>query len=124
MKIRYLGPSPAINVGMGGQNVRPHIKGKVLEYPKEIGEDLLLDESNNFEAVKEEKTQKIKDPASKTDGQTDIIEAARAAIAAGDVTGEGKPHVKAIEVILGRDITAKERDTAWDQIKAAEADNE
>ena len=52
------------------------------------------------------------------------MDAAIAAIKAGDVTGEGKPHVKAIEVILGRDITAKERDAAWLAIKDAEADNE
>ena len=115
MKIRYLGPSPAINVGMGGQNVRPHIKGKVLDYPKEIGEDLLLDESNNFEAVK---------GIPETRVRSDMMDAAIAAIKARDVTGEGKPHVKAIEVILGRDITAKERDAAWERIKAAEAGNE
>ena len=50
MKIKYLGPSPAINVGVDGK-VRVHVKGKVEEYPKKVGEDLLLDKKNDFEAV-------------------------------------------------------------------------
>ena len=52
MKIRYCGPSSAINVGVDG-DVRVHVKGKVLEYPKDVGEDLLLDKKNDFEAVKD-----------------------------------------------------------------------
>jgi len=59
MKIRYLGPSSAINVGVDG-DVLVHVKGKVLEYPKDVGEDLLADKKNEFEAVvsKETKGQK------------------------------------------------------------------
>jgi hypothetical protein len=51
MKIKYLGPAKAINVGVDG-DVRVHVKGKVLEYPKEVGDDLLLDKKNDFEGVK------------------------------------------------------------------------
>ena len=55
MKIRYLGPSPAINVDVDGE-VRVHVKDTVKEYPDEVGEDLLLGKKNRFEkvAVKEE----------------------------------------------------------------------
>jgi len=50
MLIKYLGPSPAINVGVDGK-VRVHVKDTVEEYPDEVGEDLLLGKKNNFEAV-------------------------------------------------------------------------
>ena len=55
MHIKYLGPSQGINVGVDGK-VHAHIKGKTLEYPDEVGEDLLKDKKNRFEkvAVKEE----------------------------------------------------------------------
>lgn len=43
----------------------------------------------------------------------EILEAARKALDAGKVTGSGKPEVKAVEEILGYDITAEERDRAW-----------
>ena len=49
-----------------------------------------------------------------------ILEAAKAAIEAGDVTKDDKPEVKAIEEILGHDITAEERDLAWEKILKAE----
>lgn len=32
-------------------------------------------------------------------------------------TGQGKPQVDALEKILGRDITAKDRDDAWDSFQ-------
>lgn len=50
MKIKYLGPSSAINVGVDG-DVHVHVQGKVGNYPKEVGEDLLADKKNDFEAV-------------------------------------------------------------------------
>jgi len=55
MKIKYLGPSPAINVCVDGK-VRVHVKNTVEEYPDEVGKDLLLGKKNRFEkvAVKEE----------------------------------------------------------------------
>jgi len=59
MKVRYLGPSSAINVGVD-REVRIHAKDTVEEYPDEVGKDLLLDKKNDFEAVvlKETKNQK------------------------------------------------------------------
>ena len=34
-------------------------------------------------------------------------------------TGAGKPQVSAIEAALGRDITAAERDAAWNEVQAS-----
>ena len=50
MKIKYLGPSPAINVGVDGK-VRSHVKDSDFDYPDEVGKGLLLDKKNNFEAA-------------------------------------------------------------------------
>jgi len=46
----------------------------------------------------------------------DLLSAAITSIDNGNVTKEGKPEVKAIEEILGRDITAGERDRAYEEI--------
>jgi len=48
----------------------------------------------------------------------DILEAAKTAIEAGKTTKDGRPTVEAIEEILGRDISAKERDEAWERLEA------
>lgn len=48
--------------------------------------------------------------------EDELVEAARRAIAHGDITVEGKPLVEAMEQILGRGITAKERDDAWEKL--------
>ena len=50
MKIKYLGPSPSVNVGIH-RNVIIHEKGQIIDYPDEVGKGLLLDKENNFEAV-------------------------------------------------------------------------
>ena len=52
--------------------------------------------------------------------QDDVIEAAKAAIEAGDVTKDGRPEVKGIEAILGRGITAAERDIAWEKLQTTD----
>ena len=59
MKVKYLGPSSAINVGIDGE-VRVHVKDTVEEFPDKMGKDLLLDKKNKFEAVvsKDTKDQK------------------------------------------------------------------
>ena len=59
MKIKFLGPSSAINVGVDG-NVIIHSKGQVIDYPDEVGEGLLRSLKNNFEAVKKSKSVKNK----------------------------------------------------------------
>jgi len=50
MRIKYLGPSPAINVGVDGK-VLVHVKGKTRDYPDEVGDKLLQDKKNDFEAA-------------------------------------------------------------------------
>ena len=50
MKIKYLGPSPSIRVGVLGTHIT-HVKGQIIDYPDEVGEDLLRDKKNNFEAM-------------------------------------------------------------------------
>jgi hypothetical protein len=47
-----------------------------------------------------------------------IIVAAKEAIKAGQVTKDGKPTVEAVEAILGIQITAEQRDQAWETIQA------
>ena len=57
MKIKFLGPSSAINVGVDG-NVIIHSKGQIIDYPDEVGKDLLRAPKNNFEAVEKSKSVK------------------------------------------------------------------
>jgi len=48
MKIKYLGPSPSVNVAPFG----PHVKGESKEYPDDFGEELLATSvRQQFEAV-------------------------------------------------------------------------
>lgn len=58
-------------------------------------------------------------PKVETDPDADLIAAAKVVIEAGEVTGEGKPHVKAMEKILGCNINAADRDRAWEKLRAA-----
>ncbi len=59
MKIRYLGPSPSVNVGEFG----PHYKDEVKDYPDKVGKELLATmRKQRFELVAdpvEEKTESI-----------------------------------------------------------------
>ena len=50
MKIKYLGPSSSILVGIFRTEIK-HVKGQIIDYPDDVGKDLLLDKKNNFEAV-------------------------------------------------------------------------
>jgi hypothetical protein len=47
-----------------------------------------------------------------------IIAAAKEAIKAGQVTKDGRPTVEAVEAILGIQITAEQRDQAWEIVSA------
>jgi len=114
MKIKYLGPSPSVNVGGFG----PHTKGAVIDYPEEIGEELIATaKRQKFEAV--EGGGRMTPPTAE-----EILKAARQAIKAGDVTQSGKPEVVAIEEILGCDISAEQRDEAWEKIEAEKESKE
>ncbi|MBN2060706.1 MAG: hypothetical protein JW882_09860 [Deltaproteobacteria bacterium] len=93
----------------------PHPKAPV-EYPDDrfTEEDLEILKSEPMLTV-----EIIEDKGRKSSGNDEeIIEAAKKAAEAGEVTGSGKPKVEAIEAILGRSITASDRDSAWDKIQA------
>jgi len=72
-------------------------------------------------AKAEEEAKALADAEAKTKAKEEILKAARKAIKAGDVTQDDKPTVEAIETILGRDISAADRDEAWDQIRLAKS---
>ena len=50
--------------------------------------------------------------------EEELIEAAREAIVSGKITNDGKPTVGAMMAILGRPVTAQDRDAAWEKIQA------
>lgn len=52
------------------------------------------------------------------DQASDIVAAARQAVAEGQTIASGAPSVDALQEILGRDVTSAERDEAWDSIMA------
>lgn len=53
-----------------------------------------------------------------------LVGAAKAAVEAGNTVKDGRPRVEAIEQILGRDVSAEERDRAWELLTAGEAGKE
>lgn len=46
--------------------------------------------------------------------------AARLAASEGKVTSDGRPEVKALEKLLGRNVSAAERDAVWEKIQVEE----
>lgn len=48
----------------------------------------------------------------------DILEAAKKAIEGGEVTKGGKPSVEAMEKFLGKNISAEQRDAAFEKLTA------
>ena len=46
-----------------------------------------------------------------------LVNAAKQAISLGKTTGDGKPLVAAMEEIMGRDISAADRNQAWESIQ-------
>ena len=76
-------------------------------------------EKERIEALAEKRAQEIL--AEKA--MEDIVAAAGHAINQGQVTATGAPEVKAMEEILGYDITAKERDRAWETIQKEQEGN-
>jgi hypothetical protein len=115
MKIKYLGPSPSVNVGGFG----PHPKDAVVDYPDEVAEELLAtSKKQKFEAV--DSGSRPPEPAT----PEEILEAAKKVIEAGDVTQDSKPKTEAIMEILGKKVSASERDEAWEKIEAEKEGDE
>ena len=63
---------------------------------------------------------RISDPDKDSVNLTDLIQAAELAIEQDRVTKDGLPEVKAMEEILGYDITAAQRDQAFEALKVEE----
>ncbi|MBN1627120.1 MAG: hypothetical protein JW944_11400 [Deltaproteobacteria bacterium] len=82
----------------------------------------------SFEASEKEKERLIlkgavsalKNAAPGDDTDDDIIDAIKKVIENGDVTNDKKPKKEAIESILGRKVSAAERDAALEKINAGE----
>ncbi len=93
----------------------PHPKGAVA-YPDDR---FTADEMETLQAEPMLFVEIVPDEESDS-GKIDpeLLKVARGAIEDGSVTGDGRPTVDALAVILGRNVSAKERDAAWDQIKA------
>ena len=69
-----------------------------------------------------EKEQESDVGSRKTEDGDDLLKAAKKAAKAGDVTTDGKPTVEAIEKILGKNISAADRDKAWEKLKVETGD--
>lgn len=76
--------------------------------------------ANELEILKAEPMLKVEiiPVSSAGSGQAEILEAAKKVIEAGDVTNSGKPKVEAIEAILGRNISAADRDEVFEKLTA------
>ena len=60
MRIKYFGPSPAINVCISKGYIISHVKGQIIDYPKTIGEDLLAGKKNDFRIVNGETPKELR----------------------------------------------------------------
>ncbi len=100
MKIKYLGPRTEINVEPHGK----HQMGEEKDYPDDFGRELIESSRKQRFVVTEGPEE---DPSPE-----EILEATRKAIAAGELTGSGKPKTDAIAKFLGRSVSAAERDEA------------
>ena len=88
---------------------KSYLPGETIDLPKDEAERLI--KKGKARESKGEDTGKAE-----PEPDAEIMEAAKDAINAGKVTQDGKPEVKAIEEILGRDITAQKRDEIWEEL--------
>jgi len=82
------------------------------------GETIRLEYPDKITASKLQLT-RASDPDKDSVNLTDLIQAADLAIEQDRVTKDGLPEVKAMEEILGYDITAAHRDQAFEALKPA-----
>lgn len=109
MEIRYDGPRQSIGIAGYGW----HKRGEIRTYPDDFGHDLIATNPRSRFVEIPETEGKTVDGGEAVGSDQELILAASEAIAAGNVTKGGKPAVDAMEKILGRDITAADRDRAW-----------
>lgn len=75
-------------------------------------------EEERIQALADEKAQEILDEKA----MFDLVMAVEQAMADGLVTATGAPTVEALEEILNQDVTAAQRDAAWEQLKKEQTD--
>ena len=90
-------------------NGRHYPPDSIQKWPESIADELI--EKDAAEPVMDVRTDR--DP----NRREKIIFAALDAIDNGDTIESGAPNIRAMEEILGFDITAEERDHAWETIK-------
>ena len=102
--------------------------GKEFSFPETIVDEI-IDKNAGEPVLQVESFKDLQNPApdkdhgqkeidlSKSDPMDDYIIAAEQAVKAGLVTATGAPEVKAMEDILGCNITAEDRDAAWAAMK-------
>jgi len=66
---------------------------------------------------KKEQEKKAEKQESSIDKENELLLAVYEAACKGDITASGKPSVQAVEKILGWDISAADRDRAWEIVK-------
>lgn len=104
MKIKYLGPRDVIRVGGFGDHRRDEVK----EYPEAVGRELVATGvRQKFETVENDDLRDL----------FELIAAAKMAIDEGKVITSGKPDIKYMSEIVGREVTAGERDLAWAELQ-------
>ena len=89
-----------------------------LEMTPESIEKMEADNQAAVEAEAKAKADAEAKAEAKAKADAELLDAAVKAIDAGDVTSDGRPEVKALEAILGKDITAADRDGVWNIIKS------
>jgi hypothetical protein len=101
-------------------NGKDHAPGAVLDIADDEAERLI---ARGFATSGQEKTASASAPAKTATPPTgskpaptieDIVEAVSGLDPTKDYGKNGKPNVEAIEALLGADITAAQRDQAWD----------
>ncbi|MCG8635441.1 MAG: HI1506-related protein [Desulfobacterales bacterium] len=81
----------------------------LMDEPK-LSVKIIPDKSVRDDSLPEEPEKGELDPS--------VLSAARKAIEAGDIISSGAPDIKAMEAILGSDVTKEQRDQAFDTIRA------
>jgi len=118
MDIKYLGPSRKVNVHPFGA----HLKDAVKTYPNEFGRELLESSSKQLFEEVEGSGKGSADAPTGEERKAKILAAAKMCVDEEKVIGSGKPDVKAMIELLEFDITAAERDEAWDELQKDSGD--
>lgn len=96
----------------------PMLAVKYVEDPEDEAEAKAKADAEAKARAEAETKAKAEADAAEKKAEVELLTAARKAIKDGNAISGGRPDVKAMEKILGRNITAADRDRAWDKINA------